>query len=165
MVEAEARIKRWLSVPGSSAALQPIVRNMARLFAPRHRIGVFVATFDNDDRVLLLRHVLHPAAPWGLPGGWLERHERPQDGARREFREETGLDVEIGDIAQLEIESEPEHVTIVFLGRALAGDVRLGAEIADHGWFGEEELPTGTPPFFRTEIRHAVQRAREVDAR
>ena len=157
MSEWSARIKGWLSVVGSWAVLQPVVENLARLLAPRHRVGVFVVCVDREDRVLLLRHVLHPKAPWGLPGGWLNRNERPQDGACREFREETGLEVRLGPVTRLDIEKEPWHITIVFVGQASDGQIRLGREIADHGWFSEGELPAGTPPFVESAIRASLR--------
>lgn len=153
----DGRIKRWLSTVGSRAWLQPIVSNLARVLAPRHRVGVFVAAFDDDERVLLLRHVLHPAAPWGLPGGWLQHYETPQEAARREFREETGLAVQVGQIAQLELEKEPSHITIVFVGRSGSGDMRLGAEIADYGWFARRQLPAGTAPFVEAAVEAAIR--------
>ena len=61
------------------------------LFTPRHRVGVNVVVMDERQRVLLLKHVFHPQSPWGLPGGWLSRHEDPKEGVLRELREETGL--------------------------------------------------------------------------
>jgi 8-oxo-dGTP pyrophosphatase MutT (NUDIX family) len=63
-----------------------------RLVVPKHRTGVAVVCLDSSSRVLLLRHVFHPTKPWGLPGGWLNKGESPQDCALRELREETGLD-------------------------------------------------------------------------
>ena len=46
------RIKRWLSIVGSRAWLQPIVSSLARVLAPRHRVGVFVVAFDDDERIV-----------------------------------------------------------------------------------------------------------------
>ena len=50
-----------------------------------------------DDRVLIVRE----EGTWFLPGGRLEPGEAPEAGARREVREETGLAVEVTDLAAI----------------------------------------------------------------
>ena len=50
---------------------------------------------ERNGRVLLAKRAIEPRLGyWDLPGGFLEEGEEPLDGLRREFREETGLDVE-----------------------------------------------------------------------
>jgi len=53
---------------------------------------------DGGGNVLLVRAAsyLTVAGQWCLPGGGLDPGEDPVDGLRREFREETGLDVDVG---------------------------------------------------------------------
>ncbi len=55
---------------------------------------------EADDRVLLVRAAPHltVAGQWFLPGGGLDHGEHPVDGLRREFREETGLDIVPGPL-------------------------------------------------------------------
>lgn len=52
---------------------------------------VSVLVFDEDDRVLLVRHV--EGNNWTTPGGMIEPYELPSDAAVREMWEETGIHV------------------------------------------------------------------------
>lgn len=53
---------------------------------------VVVRTSGGRVEVLLIRRGRDPfAGMWALPGGFLDPHEAPEDGARRELAEETGL--------------------------------------------------------------------------
>jgi ADP-ribose pyrophosphatase YjhB (NUDIX family) len=52
---------------------------------------VSVLTFDEEDRVLLVRHV--EGNDWTTPGGMIEPYELPANAAVREMWEETGLHV------------------------------------------------------------------------
>ncbi|MEM2976874.1 MAG: NUDIX hydrolase [Thermoplasmata archaeon] len=66
------------------------------------RVGVGAVVLDDAGRVLLVKH--HPSddprkrfwrGRWICPGGMLEFGETLEEGARREVREETGLDIDI----------------------------------------------------------------------
>ena len=54
---------------------------------------VSVLTFDERQRVLLVRHV--EGNDWTTPGGMIEPYETPSNAAVREMWEETGLYVEL----------------------------------------------------------------------
>src|ERR1700754_3693874 len=51
--------------------------------------SVSILTFDDRQRVLLVRHV--EGNDWTTPGGMVEPYETPADAAVREMWEETGL--------------------------------------------------------------------------
>ncbi|MEK7591641.1 MAG: NUDIX domain-containing protein [Patescibacteria group bacterium] len=53
---------------------------------------------DSRNRTLLLRH--KRLKRWMPPGGHVDQDETPEDAAKRECREETGLDVDIVGAAQ-----------------------------------------------------------------
>jgi 8-oxo-dGTP pyrophosphatase MutT (NUDIX family) len=52
-------------------------------------MGVAGAVFDDQGRLLLVKHRYNPG--WRLPGGGVDRGEPPQDAILRELREEVGL--------------------------------------------------------------------------
>lgn len=60
----------------------------------RKRVGADVILRDRHDRILLVDPTYKP--DWDLPGGMAEANEPLEAAARRELREELGLEVEIG---------------------------------------------------------------------
>ena len=140
---------------------QPLVYRLLRLslriVAPRHRCGVGVVAFDDMERILLLRHVFHPRAPWGLPGGIMERREAPEACIKRELREETGLEVELGPIVLAYREPNLDHVGIVYMARIVPGPIRLSSEIMEAKWFDPADLPAPLRPFDSKGIGAALE--------
>jgi len=63
------------------------------------KIGVGALVLDEKKRVVLVKHGYRSYwyGTWILPGGMLEPGETLVECARREVREETGLEVEVGD--------------------------------------------------------------------
>jgi 8-oxo-dGTP diphosphatase len=66
-----------------------------RRYPDRPYLGVSVAVW-RDGEVLLVRRGRAPlAGSWSFPGGGVSLGERLEDAARREVREETGIDIAI----------------------------------------------------------------------
>ena len=65
-----------------------------------HTGMIFVTAFGvlwraDRSEILLERRADSPDTGWGFPGGFLEYGESPMQAVVREFKEETGLDVEV----------------------------------------------------------------------
>ncbi len=72
------------------------------VFHAKFMIGVTGLVRDPDGRVLLLRHRLWPSGrQWGLPTGYARTRERFEDTVVREVKEETGLDVTVGQLVNM----------------------------------------------------------------
>ena len=120
--------------------------NFAELFGGRYRRveGAHVYTTDARGRILVVR-TTYLGPEWMLPGGRVERGETPHDGAARETREETGLEVRV-DRALLIDARRARDVSFIYAGTVVGGslDPQLG-EIAEVGWVGRDEI-AGTSP-------------------
>ncbi|MFD7630321.1 NUDIX domain-containing protein [Streptomyces sp. NPDC059851] len=108
---------------------------------------------DERGRVLIVNPV-HKER-WNLPGGHLEEGELPTAAARREVREELGLDLEIGDllVTAWVTRAEGSHVFYVFDGPRLTPEQQRAitlqeAEIGEIRFCLPEDIsPDMVPPF------------------
>lgn len=68
------------------------------------RVAAYVRCFDDAGRVILAR-IGQDGNPyndsWTMPGGGMEWGEQPEQTAVREFREETGLEVTLGELVSV----------------------------------------------------------------
>jgi 8-oxo-dGTP diphosphatase len=121
---------------------------MKRDYPERPIIGVG-AVIIREDRVLLVRRATEPLkGEWSVPGGVLELGEKLRDGIRREVLEETGLEVEPGDVLDVfdsifrdeQGRTQYHYVLIDYLCRLLLGEAKAGIDVSEVRWVQEVEL-------------------------
>ena len=92
---------------------------------------------EAEPSVLLLRRAVEPGlGGWDLPAGYLEPGESAEEGARRETREEAGIEVELVQLVGVYTSRWGNAISSVYLARATDGDapVTIDAESDDHAW-------------------------------
>lgn len=97
-------------------------------------VGVVIVA---DGSILLIQRANEPGKGlWAVPGGKVDHGESLRDAARREAREETGLDVEIGEVVWVGEHIEGEHhiVLIDFLATRVGGDLVAADDADDARW-------------------------------
>lgn len=111
----------------------------------RKQVLVAAAVVIRGGRVLLSQRKsgTHLAGAWELPGGKVEPDEDPKDAARRELREELGVDVEVGEILEVTFHRYAEKsVLLLFYEASLApGSPEPSAiDVAAVKWAAADEL-------------------------
>ncbi len=107
---------------------------------PKLAVAVLIA---RDGRILLGKRGPGAREPgkWSFPAGFVERGERVERAAAREAREETGLDVVVGDLVGLYSSDGETVVLAVYEATSAVGEPRAGDDLTEVGWFATSELP------------------------
>ena len=75
---------------------------IAREYPTSPMVGVGVAVFNNDDKILLVKRGQDPnEGLWALPGGIVELGEELKAAAIREVKEECNIEVEVGEVVSV----------------------------------------------------------------
>jgi len=98
---------------------------------------------EREGRVLLARRAIEPRrGHWDIPGGFLEEGEEALEGLRREFREETGIEVEPVEWLGAYVDPyDGYHVLGLTWLVGGEGEPRAADDVAELHWFGPAELP------------------------
>ena len=110
--------------------------------------GCGAAILDGQGRLLLIQRLREPeAGAWGLPGGKIDFGERAQDTARREIREELGIEIELTGLAciaeTIDAGDGRHWVAPVYSAQIVSGEPKV-LEPEKHGgwgWFALDALP------------------------
>ena len=137
----------WCFCPRCSCGLGPVEDHLACPSCGEeywaNAIPGVQGVLERDGRVLLARRGREPRLGcWDLPGGFLHESEAPADGLRREFLEETGLEVEPVRLLRIDIEPYGDRrvFSVTWLVRA-DGDPVAADDVAELRWFAPGELP------------------------
>jgi ADP-ribose pyrophosphatase YjhB (NUDIX family) len=149
MATAE-QLGEWRACPRCGAALEHDERSVScpacglqEYANPAPTASALV--HDGDGNLLLARRAGDPGKGlWDLVGGFMDEGEEPLETLRRELREETGCDIEVGEF----LGGLPDRYgdggiwTINFYWEAtLSGEPQPGDDVAELVWFPRDELP------------------------
>jgi len=106
---------------------------------------------DADGRIWLLRRALDPGRGlWTFPGGFVDLGESVEDGARRETREEMGIEIELGALVGVYSRADDRIALIVYEGTPLGVPEALD-EALEVRAFAVADVPWDELAFWSTE--------------
>ena len=119
---------------------------------PLQMVAGIVFVFDCEGRILLQKRA--DDHTWCVPGGSMELGETPEQAARREAFEETGLVLSELEFFNIISGEEAHHIypngdevyalDINYICRKYSGELRMqDDEVLELGFFDIEELPEG----------------------
>ena len=122
---------------------------------------------DGQGRIALVKRKDNEL--WALPGGGMELGESIEQGAVREVKEETGLDVEVDGLVG--VYTNPHHVmayddgevrqqfSLCFTTKLLGGELQFDDESTDIAWVAEGDLVSyPMHPSMRLRVQHFFDR-------
>ena len=114
---------------------------------PSVATDIVLLTLRNKKLSVLLVKRLDRDNGWALPGGFLEKGENLEGCARRELKEETGVEVpylsHFSNYSDPNRDSRHQVISVAYLAVHPSGKLRLKAnsDVLDINWFDVEWLP------------------------
>ena len=104
-----------------------------------------------EGRILLLKvrsKSSHDAEKWEIPGGKVKKGEFFDQALKREFMEETGLEINIdslynviqNDYTACKTNEKVKSIQLIMKVTSKSDEVKISAEHDDYRWFTREEL-------------------------
>ncbi len=124
--------------------LRLVCRDCARILYVNPAVGVAVVVRRGAEILWGRRRGGPYRGAWCLPCGYVEWGEEVREAAAREFREETGLTVEVGGLLAAHSNfHDPERLTVGlwFAGRVVGGSLAAGDDLEEVAFF-----PVARPP-------------------
>jgi 8-oxo-dGTP diphosphatase len=122
-----------------------------RKYPDRPIVAVGAVILDRDQVLLVQRGQEPLKGEWSLPGGVVEVGETLEAAVAREVREETALDVEVGDVVEVldsirrDVDGRTEYHYIIIdyacrVRRGAPTRAAQGSDADDVRWVGVDEL-------------------------
>jgi len=113
---------------------------------------VAAVIFEFEGGIVLTQRAIEPGyGKWTFPGGFVERGERAEAAAEREALEETGIELEAGEIIGLYSYEDQVPIIAVFSGEVTGGEPKPLDETMAVRVFPRGELPWSEMAFPSTE--------------
>jgi ADP-ribose pyrophosphatase YjhB (NUDIX family) len=106
-------------------------------------VGVSGVILNQEQKILLLRHTYWPEGSWGLPSGYAESGERLENTLKREVSEETGYEIEVGELLRL-VSGYKLRIEATYKAKLIGGNLNLDPkEVLEARFFPMSETPKG----------------------
>ena len=125
---------------------------------PKHFVSAATIVINDKNEILLIKG---PLRGWEMPGGIVELGESLKDGAIRETKEETGIDVEILNFCGIFQNVEKSICNTLFLAKPIGGKLTTPTESLEVDFFPiEQALKMVTVGNFRQRIEYCLDRSK-----
>jgi len=133
---------------------------------PTHIVAVGGLISNSEGRVLLVKS---PRRGWEFPGGQVEIGEDLISALKREVKEETGVDIEVKQLAGVysntktrlyddNVTPVPTKVMFGFLGELISGELTTSAESVEVRWFERDKaLDLIQEPMLKDRMRDMLE--------
>ena len=116
---------------------------------PKQPIMSVGAIIIDKNKVLLIRRAAPPGKGlWAIPGGIVKLGEKLEDAVKREVKEETGLEVEVGkliDLVEVLIKDDKGRIEYHYIiadyeTKVIGGKLKASSDALEAKWFNLNEI-------------------------
>lgn len=121
-------------------------KNCGFVFYQNAKPTASVLLENEKSEVLLTRRAIEPLKGyWDTAGGFCEEDEHPEDAAKREVKEELGVDIELTELIGIIMDRYGDYggwtINMHYSGRIKSGEIKPADDIDAYQWFSLDNLP------------------------